>query len=148
MDLDIRLHQLNTIGLWMIMDISQIREIFQNWPSELDVAKQSGNWAQLAQSFFFAAIVLNEEMKNAHVRMHKNIEQMVSTDLLRRIQVRVPSIFCLAFSLELSIKAALVQQGDGFYQRDMINDEFCPQPNYTNKELSDAVQGPNCRNVP
>lgn len=61
MDLDIRLHQLNTIGLWMIMDISQIREIFQNWPSELDVAKQSGNWAQLAQSFFFAAIVLNEE---------------------------------------------------------------------------------------
>ena len=63
-------------------------------------------------------------MKNAHVRMHKNIEQMVFTDLLRRIQVRVPSIFCLAFSLELSIKAALVQQGDGFYQRDMINDEF------------------------
>jgi len=92
--------------------------------------------------------VLNEEMKNAHVRMHKNIEQMVSTDLLRRIQVRVPSIFYLAFSLELSIKAALVQQGDGIYQRDMINDEFWPQPNYINKELSDAVQGSNRRNVP
>jgi hypothetical protein len=94
-----------------MIELGQIRKAFPNWPSELEVAKQSSNWAMMAQSFYCAAVVLNDEMKNVHRQMHSEPGMQVSVDLSRREQVGVPAIFCLAFSLELAIKAALIHQG-------------------------------------
>lgn len=82
-----------------------------DWPSELDIAKQSARWAMMAQSFYCASVVLNDEREKAHRQMHMETGNQISIDLARREEVGVPAIFCLAFSLELAIKAALIQQG-------------------------------------
>jgi hypothetical protein len=91
-------------------DINKIRNIFSDWPSEQDVAKSSENWAMLAQAFFFAAIVLNEESNYAQKLLHTYEGVEISEDLIMRLQTDIPSVFCLAFSLELAIKALLIHQ--------------------------------------
>lgn len=92
-------------------EIDQIRRVLPGWPSELDAAKAPSNWLAMAQSFFSAAIVLDQENTSAQQAMHAGDGCQVGVDLLRRQQTSTAAIFCLAFSLELAIKGALVQQG-------------------------------------
>lgn len=94
-----------------MIGLDQIRQRLPNWPSELDIAKQSARWAMMAQSFYCASVVLNDEMEKAHRQMHIEMENQISIDLARREEVGVPALFCLAFSLEMAIKAALIHQG-------------------------------------
>ncbi len=93
------------------LDLSAIRAVFPNWPSELEVARVPGNWASMAQAFHCAAHVLAEEQRKGHQRMHANAGQPLDIDAFRRCQTSPAAIFCLAFSLELAIKAARVHQG-------------------------------------
>jgi hypothetical protein len=93
-------------------ELDKIRSVFPNWPSELDVAKTSSNWAIMAQYFYCAAKVLNDEFESTRKKLHSNSGQKMTNDILIRLEVNIPSIFCLAFSLELVIKAARIKQGD------------------------------------
>ncbi len=93
------------------MDLDKIRAVFTDWPSELDVAKVPSHWASQAQAFFCAAQVLDEESKLAHQRDHAYRNRLVDEGDVMRQQTHIPAEFCLAFSLELAIKSALVRQG-------------------------------------
>lgn len=93
------------------MDITNIRKVFPDWPSELDMAKMASNWAMQAQAYFCAAQVLNEESKSTNQRFHSNVEKPIDEKDLIRQQTTLPAEFCLAFALELVIKAVLVHQG-------------------------------------
>jgi hypothetical protein len=95
----------------MNMDLEKIRQAFPNWPSELDIAKSSGNWAAQAQQYFCAATVLSEESLSAQQRFHENLRKEIDINALIRQQTANPTEFCLAFAIELSIKAVLVTQG-------------------------------------
>lgn len=94
-----------------MIKLDKIRKTFPNWPSELEVAKQSSNWASMAQSFYCASIILNDERENAQRLMNSETVNQINEDIVMRIQVEAPAIFCLAFSLELAIKAVLIKQG-------------------------------------
>ena len=88
--------------------IDQLRNVFPSWPSELDVVNVPGNWAMRAQQFFCAASVLDKASEFAHQEMHgKELDE----GLFMASQTQLPAQFCLAFSLELAIKSALVAQG-------------------------------------
>jgi len=93
------------------MDLANIRKVFPDWPSELDVAKVSSNWAVQAQEYFCAAQVLSEEFKSAQKRFRANVGKEVDVRDLIRQQTTQPTEFCLAFALEIAIKAVLVHQG-------------------------------------
>lgn len=93
------------------MDFSDVRVVFPSWPSELDVAVTPANWALMAQAFHIAAHILAEEQQEGLRRLHENVGRPVDVDALRRTMVAPAAAFCLAFSLELAIKAARVQQG-------------------------------------
>jgi len=92
-------------------DLSEVRKHFPHWPSELDVAKVPAHWAQMAQSFFLAAQVLNDEQRKAHRQWLDNVGQPADLDAYKRSLTMPAAFFCLAFSLELALKAALVKQG-------------------------------------
>ena len=94
-----------------IIDIERIRAVFPTWPSEWEVAKAPGNWTSRAQSFFFAAKVLSQESEQAQREMHATIGEALSESILIRTGTQIAAEFCLAFSIELAIKAALVAQG-------------------------------------
>lgn len=94
-----------------MMDLDEIRKVFPTWPSELEAAKQSTNWAGRAQSFYCAAVVLNEEREKAHQRAHAETGRVITEAVMLREQVDIAAYFCLAFSLELATKAALTNQG-------------------------------------
>ncbi len=93
------------------MDLENIRKAFPDWPSELDVAKASGNWASQAQQYFCAAQVLSEESISAQERFRANVGKKININDLIRQQTTNPTEFCLAFAIELTIKAILVAQG-------------------------------------
>jgi len=92
-----------------VPELDEIRSVFPNWPSELDVAKTSTNWASRAQAFYSG--VLNDELNSAHNEMHSRAGQVLEAEVYLRQQTQLPAEFCLAFSLELAVKAALVKQG-------------------------------------
>jgi hypothetical protein len=94
-----------------MQDLNEIRSAFPNWPSELEVAKAGSKWRLMAQAFFYAAIVLDEESTSSHQAMHAEDGKPIQVDLLMRQQTYIPAVFCLAFSLELGVKGALVEQG-------------------------------------
>jgi hypothetical protein len=94
-----------------MIDLDKIRAVFPEWPSELKVAKVPGNWASRAQAFFCAAKVLNEESEQAHREIHARAGEVLSENILIRNLTQLAAEFCLAFSIELAIKAALVAQG-------------------------------------
>ena len=93
------------------MNLAKIRALFPDWPSELDTAKVPSHWAAQAQDFFCAAQVLDEESRLAHQRDHENVGKVVNEPDVMRQQTTTSARFCLAFSLELAIKSALVAQG-------------------------------------
>lgn len=97
-------------GGWMD-DLNRIRRVFPDWPSELDTAKASSNWAILAQAFYCASKVLYEELISADQMLHTTDGGPYIEKLHMRMLTSVPACFSLAFSLELASKAALVQQG-------------------------------------
>lgn len=91
------------------MNVKERREVFPGWPSELDVGRNADNWARLAQEFFCAAIVLNEEFTSVHNRMHSE-EQIIMDDHVRsRINTNAPMQYCLGMAIELATKAVLVR---------------------------------------
>jgi len=93
------------------LDLAKIRAAIPGWPSELDVAKHPGNWAAMAQTFHGAAHILNDEYIQSGEDWYANVGEPVDPQLLRKRQIAPAAIFCLAFSLELAIKAAHVKQG-------------------------------------
>lgn len=92
-------------------DLSDVRSVFPDWPGELEVARNAGNWARMAQSFFLAAEVLHQEQLSGSVSFHKNVGQPLDAAAWKRLQTEPAQFFCLSFSLELAVKAALVAQG-------------------------------------
>jgi hypothetical protein len=63
----------------------------------------------MAQEFFCSASVLRDEMRDTRNLMHsvKNFE--MTEDIMKRMNLTRPAIFCMAFSLELAAKAARVR---------------------------------------
>jgi len=94
-----------------MQDLKQLRNLFPGWPSELEVAQAWGNWSMMAHSFFCAAVVLDEESTSAGQAMYMEAGTHLRTDQLIRRQTYLPAVFCLAFSLELAVKGALVKLG-------------------------------------
>lgn len=92
-------------------DLKQIRSAFPDWPSELDLAKVPSNWIAFASAFYCAAKVLNEESSAAFQEWTQQEGQPVRAANMIRTQTQIPAEFCLAFSMELAIKAVLVSQG-------------------------------------
>ena len=92
-------------------NLSEIRQIFPDWQSELDEAKQEGSWIRTAQSFHSAAIVLSEEQKAGQKAFNENVGKPMDVLALMKTQIEIPMLFCYAFSLELALKAVLVKQG-------------------------------------
>jgi hypothetical protein len=92
-------------------DLSTLRDIFGWWPSELDIARNPGNWVMAAQSFFAAARVLDQESQLARKQMHGQVGLELNPDIFARTQTDAAAFFCMAFGLELAVKAALVSQG-------------------------------------
>ncbi len=86
--------------------------MFPEWPSEMDVAKSYGNWAARANSFISAAFVLDDEARKASEARHSKAGVKLEHHEMMRLRTAIPAEFCLAFSLELAIKAARVRQGD------------------------------------
>ena len=99
----------------MALDLDAIRKVFPGWPSELDVAKCESNWASMAQNFYCAASVLQEEMDIVCRQMHTGAPLEMTEDILMRTHVSQPALFCMAFALELAAKAATIRkcQGEG-----------------------------------
>ncbi len=120
------------------MDLDKIRAVFPGWPSELDSAKVPSHWASQAQGFFCAAQVLDEESKSAHQRDHANVGKVVDEGDLMRQQTGIPAEFCLAFSLELAIKSALVAQGK---LDELSSGEPLPFGNHMLHDLAQQVVG-------
>ena len=90
-------------------NLEQIRNVFPDWPSELEAAKVPAHWASLAQAFYCAARVLNEEATAAHQEMHKMVGQKIEECNFMRQQTMIPADFCLAFTLELAIKSPVLK---------------------------------------
>jgi hypothetical protein len=97
----------------MTVDLAAIRRVFPDWPSELDIAKCEGNWASMAQNFFCAASVLQEEFVTVRERMHSREQLILSEDILKRIHLSQPAVFCISFALELAAKAATIRKIQG-----------------------------------
>lgn len=97
----------------MKLDLDAIRKVFPYWPSELDVAKCETNWAFLAQEFFCAASVLQQEKEAVHSRMHSREPLIMTEDVLMRTHLWRPALFCMAFALELAAKAAIIRKCQG-----------------------------------
>lgn len=97
----------------MDLELQAIRKIFPDWPSELDVAKCETNWAYLAQEFYCSASVLQQEKDAVRRRMHSREPLIMTEDVLMRTHLWRPAIFCMAFSLELAAKAAIIRRCQG-----------------------------------
>lgn len=97
----------------MAPDLKAIRKVFTNYPSELDVAKCATNWAFMAQNFYCAASVLQQEEDVVHRRMHSPEPLIMTEEIVMRTNVMQPALFCMAFALELAAKAAVVRKSQG-----------------------------------
>ncbi len=123
------------------ISLNRISASLPGWPSQAETVKQPGNWLKLAQAFFYAAVVLNEERQTAHKQMYAHTGEVFSEDhagMFKRLQVKSPAEFCLAFSLELAIKAALLTQGalDG-----MTRGQKLPFGNHDLSKLAQNIEG-------
>ena len=97
----------------MGVDLAAIRRVFPEWPSELDIAKCEANWASMAQNFFCAASVLQDQFVAVRERMHSGEPLEMSEDVLKRMYLSQPALFCIAFALELAAKAATIRKIQG-----------------------------------
>jgi hypothetical protein len=122
------------------MDFERLREAFPSYPSELDVAKAPVNWAMLAQQFWCAASVLEEEMRAVHDHLHSGVEIEMTEQILKRTTLSRPVLFCMAFAIELAAKAATVQATEG---AGIAHDQNLPFGNHKVDELCQAITGLN-----
>ena len=97
----------------MELELAAVRKVFPDWPSELDVAKCEANWASMAQNFYCAASVLQDELGIVRRRMHSREPIEMTEDILMRTHVSQPALFCMAFALELAAKAATIRKCQG-----------------------------------
>ena len=97
----------------MAVDLAAIRRVFPEWPSELDIAKCETNWASMAQNFFCAASVLQDESVTVRERMHSGEPLEMIEYIFKRIHLSQPALFCIAFALELAAKAATIRKIQG-----------------------------------
>ena len=97
----------------MAVDLAAIRRVFPEWPSELDIAKCETNWASMAQNFFCAASVLQDESVAVRERMHSGGHLEMTEEILKRMHLSQPALFCIAFALELAAKAATIRKLQG-----------------------------------
>ena len=97
----------------MTIDLAAIRRVFPDWPSELDIAMCEANWASMAQNFFCAASVLQDESAGIRRQMHSGEPLEMTDDVLKRTHLSQPALFCIAFALELAAKAATIRKIQG-----------------------------------
>jgi hypothetical protein len=97
----------------MKSDLNKLRTAFPSWPSELDVARNETSWAVMAQQFYSAACVLHNEMRTVLDRMHSEKGLVLTEAILMRSETLIPTLFCMAFSLELAAKAATICKTQG-----------------------------------
>lgn len=90
--------------------LKAIRRVFPRFPSEREAAAAPANWLLRAQSFCNAATVLMGEQHRHGKPAGPPCSLAAAPDLLR-LNLQAPALYCLAFGLELSLKAALVSQG-------------------------------------
>ena len=119
------------------INLKRIRNVFPDWPSELEAAKVPSHWASIAQAFYCAARVLNEESTSAHQEMHRQVGQKIEESNIIRQQTQTPAEFCLAFSLELLIKSVLVFQGK---LKDLSSEEALPFGNHMLHSLAHDIE--------
>ncbi len=81
------------------------------WLSEFDVAHHEGNWELYALSFSSAANVLAREYRKALITTNDSDWVASDCETQESLATIVAQFFCMAFALELAIKAALVSQG-------------------------------------
>lgn len=96
-----------------MLNLDQIRKIFPDWPSEYDSAKQVNIWVTLAQEYYHAALILDDEITKNHKYLHEHEYVQRNDKILIRMGGHNPAIFCFAFALELLIKAVYIKQVAG-----------------------------------
>jgi hypothetical protein len=92
----------------MMPSLQSIRRVFPDWPSEFDVARQPQNWASLAQDFFCAALIVKGENRRCHAWLHSDAPKPFTDEIAVGLHGQRAAVFCMAFALELTIKAAYV----------------------------------------
>lgn len=115
-------------------DLDAIRKIFPDWASEFDVAKQPDNWAMRAQDFYCAALIISEELDETHKFLHEKNGCKITEKIAIRLNGRSAGVFCMAFAIELSIKAV--------YVKEIAKDSMVPNERITfgNHKLVDLVR--------
>jgi len=94
----------------MLPSLESIRKVFPDWPSEFDRARQPDGWAMLAQDFYCAALIVNTETKKVHDWLHADEGKQITHEIAVRLHGQRAALFCMAFAVELIIKAVYVKQ--------------------------------------
>lgn len=94
----------------MLPSFESIRKAFPDWPSEFDRARQPDGWAMLAQDFYCAALIVNTETEKSHDWLHANDGKQITHEIAVRLHGQRAALFCMAFAVELIIKAVYVKK--------------------------------------
>ncbi len=92
------------------MSLEDIRKFFPDWPSEFDVAKIPSHWAALAQEYYCAATVLNDEIIKCNKYLFDEKPKYPSDSIIIRLKLGRPAIFCFTFAIELIVKAVYIKK--------------------------------------
>lgn len=114
-------------------ELDRIRQIFPDWPSEYDEAKQASSWFTLAQEYYCAAFILEEEINKNDQLLHSKNGIVITDEIAMRMHGHEPAIFCFAFAIELLIKALFV--------KNVASNTILPNQtlNFANHKISDLV---------
>jgi hypothetical protein len=74
------------------------------------VARQHVNWASLAQDFFCAALIVGRENQKCHDWLHANDGKVITDEIAVGLHRQRAGVFCMAFAVELVIKAVYVKK--------------------------------------
>lgn len=91
------------------LTLEKLRKFFPDWPSEYDEAKQAELWALFAQEYYCAAIIINDEITKTRKFLNENKNIQITEDIGIRMHGHAAAIFCLAFSIELLVKAVFIK---------------------------------------
>lgn len=118
------------------MDLTDIRNEFPFWPSELEIAKSSFSWEMLAIEFMSAGEVLIEESEKSIASLSQL--NPIDSNAIKRSSTSIPTLFCIAFAFELAAKAAFIKQKPG----ELLNHNDCLKiGNHSISKIIDQLDG-------
>jgi hypothetical protein len=83
------------------------------FPKPIEIARCSGNWAMKSQDFFIAGKTLINEQLLSGKRIHASVGQVIDERLeedFAKVNMSSSIVFLLAFSIELLVKAVLIER--------------------------------------